>query len=56
MKSKLLFEVEALREMLKADVDALDKLGGLTDYSRGWRDKSKDILEHLDQILKEVSE
>lgn len=55
MKTRLEFEVETLREMLKASVEALDHIGGLTRYSQGWRDRSYDIMQQLDRILKEVN-
>lgn len=59
MKTRLEFEVETLRELLKAGVeamDAMDRIGGLTRYSQGWRDRSYEIMQQLDRILKEVSE
>ena len=60
MKTRLEFEVETLREMLKASVEAMDEIGrspaGLTKYGPGYRDGRADVLKHLDRILKGVSE
>lgn len=60
MKSRLEFEVETLREMLKASVEAMDEIdstySGLTEWGRGYRDGRSDVLKHIERILKEVSE
>ncbi len=60
MKTRLEFEVETLREMCKASIDALEEVsskhGGLTAYVRGYRDSRFDVLKILDRILEEVSE
>lgn len=60
MQTRLEFEVETLREMLKASIEALDEIdstpGGLTAWGRGYRDGRSDVLKHVERILKEVSE
>lgn len=56
MKSKLLFEVETLREMVQASIEALNACEPLTSYGEGYRDARADVLKHLDRILEEVSE
>ena len=60
MKSQLLFEVETLREMLKASIEVLDEIdrthSGLTAWGRGYLEGRADVLKHLDRILKEVNE
>lgn len=60
MKSRLLFEVETLREMLKASIEAMDEIAGtpsgLTKWGQGYRDGRADVLKHIERILKEVSE
>lgn len=60
MKSRLEFEVETLREMLKASVEAMDEIdstpSGLTKWGQGYRDGRADVLKHIERILKEVSE
>lgn len=60
MKSRLEFEVETLREMLKASVEAMDEIdstpSGLTRYGKGYRDGRADVLKHIERILKEVNE
>lgn len=60
MKPRLLFEVETLREMLKASIEALEEIektpSGLTRYGRGYRDSRRDVLTIVDRILEEVKE
>lgn len=60
MKTRLEFEVETLREMLKASIEAMDEIdrtpSGLTAWGRGYREGRSDVLKHIDRILKEVSD
>lgn len=60
MKTRLEFEVETLREMLKASIEAMDEIdsthSGLTAWGRGYREGRADVLKHLDRILKDVNE
>ena len=60
MKSRILFELETLRDILKASIEALEEIerspSGLTRYDRGYRDSRRDVLTIVERILKEVSE
>lgn len=59
MKTRIEFEVETLLVMLQAGVDALDQVdsqGGLGTYGMGYKHAKMEVIEHLDRILKEVSE
>lgn len=60
MQARLEFELETLREMLKASIEVLEEIekmpSGLTRYGRGYRDSCRDVLKIVDRILKEVSE
>lgn len=59
MKSKFEYDVETLRIVLHASVDALDVMEkereGLTLYSIGRRDAFEEVIQRLDMILEEVN-
>lgn len=55
MESKLLFEIEKLREMLYVSIKVLNEFDPLTSYGQGYRDSRIDVLKHIDGILKEVN-